>query len=132
MSQQISPACGVVYICHHRFNGWIFNTTTQGIGYSPQLINRVKQAVGLAVEFAEMHNKRELNNSARYRMTDNRVSPGQGEVRPLNVLFFPLWMCGYPVVERWSECPVQLLKWLKTKVLNDIYKLPVTVRFCHI
>lgn len=65
-------------------------------------------------------------------MTDNRVSPGQGEVRPLaELLFFPLdvWSdLRYPVVERWIECPVQLLKWLKTKVLNDIYKLPVTVR----
>lgn len=50
----------------------------------------VKQAAGLAGEFVEMHNRRELDIQQ-----DNRVSPGQGEVRPLAVLFFfSFGMCG--------------------------------------
>lgn len=106
MSQQISLASDVHYICHPGYNGWIFSATPQAndsVSYGLQLINCVRQAVGLAGEFVETHNKTRVEYSARYRMTDNRASPGQGEVRPLGVLSDPLGCKERQEISSWRE-----------------------------
>lgn len=79
-------ASDVDYICHPRYNGWIFSATTQ-INYSVSYRLCVKQDVGLAGRICRDAQQNKVEYSARYRMTD-RASPGQGEVRPLVCFLF--------------------------------------------
>lgn len=99
VSQQISPVSDVVYICHHRYNGWMCSTTTWGI-----LTNHVSNS-WFSWRVSRNAQQKRGEYSAEYRMTENRVSPGQGEVRPLAMLAFSRRISSCREME-WVSSPI--------------------------